>query len=408
MSATSGPDGAGQAYSRIYNRRLIFELLHQAGPLSRVDIAERIGLKPQTISGITRELLNQGLIQEVGKSVGQRGQPQTYLAPNPEAGYSLGMHVDRGHISIVLGDLLLNVTKRMEWDGDTTDPVQTTAVMADLVEAAITAGGIPKDRIWGIGLVLPTLNADTYEAEMTMPGWDLWRGFDVAGTLGTQVALPVLLENDATAAAVGELFSHPGTAPRNAVLIYIGYGTGAGIVVDGMPMKGARGNAGELGLLPLPAPCADTGGAGVIDDQLSLHAIARLLQRPSEELTPDMLDTLHARRDSNLMRWMETAAQTLRFLVAVVETAFDPETIFLGGVLPPSMLSALVERAYPLLPSLSAVRERDLPRLVVASLLADGPVVGGMTLPIFVNTQPDFRHLYIRQVGSDERPFDHR
>ena len=169
MSATSGPDGAGQAYSRIYNRRLIFELLHQAGPLSRVDIAERIGLKPQTISGITRELLNQGLIQEVGKSVGQRGQPQTYLAPNPEAGYSLGMHVDRGHISIVLGDLLLNVTKRMEWDGDTTDPVQTTAVMADLVEAAITAGGIPKDRIWGIGLVLPTLNADTYEAEMTMP-----------------------------------------------------------------------------------------------------------------------------------------------------------------------------------------------------------------------------------------------
>ncbi|MFT8920532.1 MAG: ROK family transcriptional regulator, partial [Gluconobacter oxydans] len=220
MNENTRSDGAGQAYSRIYNRRLIFELLHQAGPLSRVDIADRIGLKPQTISGITRELLTQGLIHEVGKSVGQRGQPQTYLAPNPDAGYSLGMHVDQGRISIVLGDLLLNIRQRIEWVGETTDPAATTTVMAQLAESMILESGIEKQKIWGIGLVLPTLNADTYEAEMTMPGWDLWRGFDVAGKLGALLDLPVLMENDATAAAMAELFSHPGTPPRNAVLVY--------------------------------------------------------------------------------------------------------------------------------------------------------------------------------------------
>lgn len=407
MNENTRSDGAGQAYSRIYNRRLIFELLHQAGPLSRVDIADRIGLKPQTISGITRELLTQGLIHEVGKSVGQRGQPQTYLAPNPDAGYSLGMHVDQGRISIVLGDLLLNIRQRTEWVGETTDPAATTSVMAQLAETMILESGIEKQKIWGIGLVLPTLNADTYEAEMTMPGWDLWRGFDVAGKLGALLDLPVLMENDATAAAMAELFSHSGTPPRNAVLVYIGYGTGAGIVVDGMPMKGARGNAGELGLLPLPL-CLPGSASGVIDDQLSLHAIARMLHCPVAELTRETIGTMHASRDSILMHWMETATQTLRFLVAIIETAFDPETIFLSGGFPESVLSALVERAYPLLPSLSATRDRELPRLITATLLTDGPVIGGMTLPVFVNTKPDFRHLYIRQVGSDERPFDHR
>lgn len=408
MSENTRSDGAGQAYSRIYNRRLIFELLHQAGPLSRVDIAERTGLRPQTISGITRELLTQGLIHEVGKSVGQRGQPQTYLAPNPDAGYSLGVHVDQGRISIILGDLLLNIRKRTEWVGETTDPAATTIVMAKLAETMICESGIEKHQIWGIGLVLPTLNADTYEAEMNMPGWDLWCGFNVSEKLATLLDLPVLIENDATAAAMAELFSHSGTPPRNAVLIYVGYGTGAGIVVDGMPMKGARGNAGELGLLPLPFFVPDSTGSGVVDDQLSLHAIARMLHCPVSTLTPEVIGNMHASRDSSLMHWMETASKTLRFLVAIIETAFDPETIFLSGAFPESVLAALVERAYPLLPSLSAIRNRELPRLTTATLLRDGPVIGGMTLPVFVNTKPDFRHLYIRQVGSDERPFDHR
>lgn len=402
MSDHDAPDGAGQAYSRIYNRRLVFELLHENGPLSRVDIAQRIGLKPQTISGITRELLDQGLIREVGRSTGLRGQPQTYLAPNPEAGYAIGMHVDQGRISAVLGDLLLNVVARADWSGDTRDPAVTMGVMADLAGRLMLGSGIESEPVWGLGLVLPTLNAEMYEVEMRMPGWERWRDFDPAADLARRLGLPVLIENDATAAAVGELLHQSSGSLRNFVLVYIGYGTGAGIVVDGMPMKGVRGNAGEFGLLPTP------GGEGVIDDQLSLHAVAQLLDCPVADLTPEALAELHRRRDSRLMQWMESAAQTLRYLVSIIETAFDPETVLLGGALPQSMLSALVERTYPLRPSLSAVRARELARFSVTSLLTDGPVIGGMSLPVFVNTRSDFRHLYIRHVAGDERPFDHR
>ena len=89
MTEHDVPDGAGQAFSRIYNRRLVFELLHQNGPLSRVDIAQRVGLKPQTISGITPELLDQRLIRDAACSPGSRGHPQPYLSTNPAAGSPL-------------------------------------------------------------------------------------------------------------------------------------------------------------------------------------------------------------------------------------------------------------------------------------------------------------------------------
>ncbi len=65
--------------ARIHNRRLVFETIFQRGPISRVEISGIIGLKPQTISSITRELLDQGLISEAGRSSGLRGQPQIYL-----------------------------------------------------------------------------------------------------------------------------------------------------------------------------------------------------------------------------------------------------------------------------------------------------------------------------------------
>ena len=395
MNEHDVPDGAGQAFSRIYNRRLIFELLHQNGPLSRVDIAQRVGLKPQTISGITRELLDQGLIREVGRSTGLRGQPQTYLAPNPEAGYAIGIHVDRGRISGVLGDLLLNIVARVDWSGDTSDPVATMSVIVGMVEQLMAGSGAKQEGLWGLGLVLPTLNADKYEVEMRMPGWEKWRGFDPVTDLADCLKIPVLIENDATAAAIGTLLHQSSGSMRNFVLVYIGYGTGAGIVADAMPMKGVHGNAGEFGLLPAPH------GKGVIDDLLSLHAIALQLDLPVKELTPEILSELHRRRDSRLMHWLEDAAATLRYLVSIMETAFDPETVLLGGALPQSILSALVERSYPLLPSLCALRERDLPRLSIAEL-ADGPVIGGMNLPIFVNTRSDFRHLYIRHLEGSK------
>lgn len=404
--------GTNLEHSRIFNRRLIFEALHQSGPLSRIDIAKRVGLTPQTVSGITRELLDQRIIIETGRSQGQRGQPQIYLGPNPIAGFSIGIHLDRNRVVLVVCNLLLEVIGRKTWVGDTRDPDSTLKHIAGLTDNLIEEASVPRDKIWSIGLVLPTLDDDIYDFATKQSGWDAWANIPVAERLKELCGLTVLVENDATAAAIGEHFARSDKDKRNFAHLYIGYGVGAGIIVDGMPLKGAWGNAGELGLLPFqPRRVRDSDEPLIIDAVLSLNGITTALgwdMADADAAVADLsiLADIHARRDPQLSAWMEEAGLCLRFLTAILESTIDPEFITVGGSLPPSIIAALVERAHPLHRSLSERKDRFSPRLLVGALTDDAPVIGAASLPIFVNTNPNFRHLYIRQLGDDQRPFD--
>lgn len=225
--------GTNLEHSRIFNRRLIFEALHQAGPLSRIDIAKRVGLTSQTVSGITRELLDQQFIVETGRSQGQRGQPQIYLGPNPVAGFSIGIQLDRNRVVMVVCNLLLDVIGQKTWVGDTHDPEDTLQRISDLVAALIGEAEVPREKIWSIGLVLPTLDDDIYDFATKQPGWDAWANVQVASRLKELCGLTVLVENDATAAAIGEHFVRSDKANRNFAHLYIG----AGIIIDGMPLR---------------------------------------------------------------------------------------------------------------------------------------------------------------------------
>ncbi|OCI94039.1 sugar ABC transporter permease [Rhizobium sp. AC27/96] len=404
--------GTNLEHTRIFNRRLIFEALHQSGPLSRIDIAKRVGLTPQTVSGITRELLDQQFIIETGRSQGQRGQPQIYLGPNPIAGFSIGIHLDRNRVVMVVCNLLLEVIGRKIWAGDTRDPDSTLKHIARLTDDLIAEAAVPRDKIWSIGLVLPTLDEDIYDFATKQPGWDAWANVPVAQRLKDLCGLTVLVENDATAAAIGEHFARSDRDKRNFAHLYIGYGVGAGVIIDGMPLKGVWGNAGELGLLPFqPKRMRDNGEPPIIDSVLSLSGIAAALEWSIEEADAavanlSILADLHSQRDPRLSSWMEEAGLCLRFLTAILESTTDPEFITVGGSLPPSIITALVERAYPLHRSLSERKDRLWPRLLVGQLTDDAPVIGAASLPIFVTTNPNFRHLYIRQLGDEQRPFE--
>jgi predicted NBD/HSP70 family sugar kinase len=106
------------------------------------------------------------------------------------------------------------------------------------------------------------------------------------------------------------------------------------------------------------------------------------------------------------MEWVVAGARVLRDVVAIIEVLFDPEFVVVGGPLPRSLVESLVDRAYPLRPTPASRRDRQRPRLAAAELIDYAAVSGAAMLPIFVNTSPNFRHLYVRQIPKDERPFD--
>lgn len=393
--------------ARISNRRLIFETICQHGPISRVEMGGIVGLKPQTISTITRELLDQGLITEAGRSTGLRGQPQIYLEPNAEAGYSIGVHLDRNVCLLMLADLKRTVVVRRQVVLDTRQPGETLQRVAAEIASALAEAGAPRERVWGLGLVLPTFGSSVYDFDFSMPHWEAWRDFPFAEELRRLTGLPVLVENDATAAAIGERYHRGDTSQSSFVYFYIGQGTGAGLIIDGAPFKGAFGNSGEMGLLPI----FGLDGSPVWPEQrmvdvLSLPGLARACGQERGEMATETLLQLHEVRDQRLMEWLRAAADTLRDVTAVFEVLFDPEFIAVGGALPRPIIQTLVDQAYPLRPTPAARRDRTMARLVPAELVEDAAVHGAALLSIFVNTSPNFRHLYIRQITQDQRPFD--
>jgi predicted NBD/HSP70 family sugar kinase len=393
--------------ARIFNRRLVFEKICQYGPISRVEIGGLIDLKPQSISSITRELLDQGLIEEAGRSSGLRGQPQIYLMPSATAGYSVGAHLDQGTCLLVICNLKREELIRRRIPCDTRDPQETLRRVAAGLDDALREVSVPREKVWGIGLVLPTFGSQVYDFDFSMPHWEAWRDVPFAEELAKLAGLPVLVENDATAAAIGERFHREDGNAATFIYLYIARGTGAGIIIDGAPFKGFGGNAGEMGLLPV----FGVDGSPVWPDKttqdiLSLNGLSQAVGMGGVEVPADELLRLHALRDHRLMEWLRAAASALRDAAAVIEVMFDPEFIAVGGAMPRDIIQTMVDLAYPLRPTPSARRDRHKARLLTAELIDDAAVTGAAMLPIFVNTSPNYRHLYIRQIPQDQRPFD--
>ncbi len=393
--------GNNHAYSGRYNRRLVFDLIRTRGEVRRGDLVELTGLQPQTISNITRDLLERGLVNEASYSDGGRGAPQKLLTLAARAGCSIGFHLDRDFLTGVACDLQGHEIVRLECESPWQDPLESIRVMTELAtKLRKECEDIPS---WGIGVAMPTLQEADFEQYVGSPGWQSWSKIDMADALEVASGQPVIVENDATAAAIAELHAGRAVDLTHFVYIFVGHGLGAGIVIDGLPFQGAFSNAGEIGLLNWPAELQPE--QSTTTTPFSLDELAQMVGCDTQSLIVDgALDQLYEHRNAALMGWLELNGKRLRVLVAIIENLFDPQTIIVGGNLAPVILSSLVDRAYPLLPSVAARKSRTVARLCTSALGPVASAVGAAILPIIAHGSPDFRRLSL--MRGRKRPID--
>jgi predicted NBD/HSP70 family sugar kinase len=391
------PAGNNHAYSGRYNRRLVFDLLRSNTELSRSELVDLTGLQPQTIANITRDLLERGLLSEEGRSTGGRGAPQKYLRLDALAGCTFGYHLDRDALTGVACDLLAREIARETLPVIWRNPESAIETIVEMGrKLASRTAGVPA---WGIGVAMPTSQEADYEEYVGSPGWQEWSQLPMADVIEARCDLPVIVENDATASAIAEL--HAGTAASlsHYVYIYVGHGLGAGIIVDGLPFQGAFNNAGEIGLLSWPSELQSANSNGATP--FSIEELACALGREQQDIEAfGVLDGLYQERNGILMAWLELNSRRLRLLVSMIENMFDPQTILVGGRLPAALCASLVDRSYPLLPSVSARKQRQRPRLQVAELGPDAPAIGAALLPVIAHGSPSFRRLSLMRGRS--------
>jgi len=229
-------------HARGHNRSLVLQTLYRSGQLSRADIARETGLTRVTISDLVAELITEGLVVEAGQREGVRpGKPATMLDLNREAFQIIGIDLSeygtfRGAVLDLDGQILSRAD--LPLDG-AVGPDATAAVLA-LAERLVAATTLP---VLGIGVGSPGV-VDLGGVVLSAPNLG-WAGEPLQGFLAERFALPVVVANDANAAVLAE---HSfGGADSDMMLIKVGHGVGAGLLLDGTPLFGSRFAAGEIG-----------------------------------------------------------------------------------------------------------------------------------------------------------------
>lgn len=321
-----------------HNQRVTLQAVRASGgPITRAEIAELTGLTPPAIANITKRLLADGLILKAGRQFGGRGQPATKLVINQDGAFSIGLNIDRDHIAIVALDFVGNVRYRVSREVHFAMPDEVVSFFRGEVEKIIAAKAIDIDRLIGIGIALPN-ELGRVPASKQPDGYHIWSEVDVAGLFSKILPVDVIVENDAAAAAIGEMQFGHGLKTRNFVYTIISAGLGGGLVIDGHYYRGAQGRSGEIGLLPVRD---ENGRMRTLEDMVSLYGLYEYLRNDGFTVsTPDDLEGLNEAGQASIEVWLERAAEHLTQPFLLMCCAIDPEAHYIGGRMP----EALIER----------------------------------------------------------------
>jgi predicted NBD/HSP70 family sugar kinase len=233
---------------RFGSRGRALELIRSQGPISRVELAQRTGLTQATISHVVRSLIRDGLVSEVGRGEPTRGKPRMMLEVNPDARLGIGVQLGAESVVYVVVNLSGSVVGRLRTQGaGDRQPAEVVAAMASDITALLDGLGLDRSLVVGVGLVSPGPIDRENGVILRPPSPVSWSGYALRAEFEAATGLRVSVDNDATAAALGEHWLGATDDSRAYACVYMASGIGAGIVIDGTVYRGVGSNVGEIG-----------------------------------------------------------------------------------------------------------------------------------------------------------------
>jgi predicted NBD/HSP70 family sugar kinase len=393
--------GSNPERNRHHNRQVVLEAIRTHGALGRTAIGRLTHLTAQAVANIVDDLVAEDFLVETGRRRAGRGQPPIQFAINPEGPLTVGVELAADHLTIVLLDLTGRIRGRSTTVVGDLRPEPTARRVAQEIAQQRAALGRPV-TILGVGVVMPgpfETEGSALAGPGTLPGW---HDVDAALVLSEAIGEHVIIENDATAAAVGERLHGAGKSIEDFCFVYFGVGLGLGIVQGGRPMRGAFGNAGEIGLIPMPG--RRVAGTEPLERFASLHALREQFAAAGL-VAPDVssIEALFWANDPTLMRWIDDAAHYLAQLVPMLENILDPETIVFGGRLPDAVIDAIIARLEPLPPSIASRPSRAQPRVCRGQTGQLTAALGAAALPLFETVTPRLHLAATPQAAADTK-----
>jgi N-acetylglucosamine repressor len=333
---------ANQAYIKDMNVRRVLTLLRLEGLLSRADIARRVALTKSTVTYIVDELISQGLVSETERSVSpsvtkELGRPGISVGLEATGGYFLGVEIGVSVLRFALLDLTLKaVHVKATKLAKPLTPQTVVNRIADHL-ASLRGTSLYADRIQAIGVTVPGLvRSDGFVLHLPILGW---RDVNFLQLTATRLDLPVNIENNANAAAFGEVYCSPRHASGLSLYLKLGNGCGGAAIINGELLRGSSGSATEFGHMRVAdnGPQCGCGRFGCLEPHVNLAGLSRYARECRFQGSDDPLSIATAAREGN--RQARAAIDRLLHFLSIglinLSNIFNPSDIVLGGALLP-------------------------------------------------------------------------
>jgi predicted NBD/HSP70 family sugar kinase len=338
------------------NLRHLLTLIREHGPLSRGELRALGNLSKPTVQAVVEELLRADLVLDAPGNAGaarQAGPPPRQIRFNANHSLVVGVDVGAAKMLALLSDLdgrvlaTARCSTPQNASGARLDQTVRTLIDECLDEVGVGRGRLGVVTVGTTGVVHPSTGAVSVAPQL--PGW---QGRSVASVLQDYLGLPVLVENEAHLAMLGESWRGTAQGVANAAFVQMGVGVGMGILIDGEIYRGAGGAAGEIGYLPIGDP-TPPGREGQFEATIGSEALTRHLRPgahagaigdvPSSR-TPTARDLFAlAEHDAEARSAIEAMLANLARGLVAVSVVLSPELVVLGGGLAAS-LGPYVER----------------------------------------------------------------
>lgn len=323
---------ANRDLMRRMNEASVFGIIHDAGPISRTEIARLSGLSPAAITGITAALIEDGIVMEESTGVSTGGRRPTLLAINRAAAVAIGVKLTTEHVVVALTDLGANpVEQRSVPLGEDLAPEAVTDVLGAVIDEVRRAH---RDRrIIGLGIGMAGVidrDAGTCRFSPFLP----WRDVPIRDMVAGRTGLPVIVENDVNALTIAERWFGVGAATPDFLVVTLGRGVGMGIMLRGRLYRGARDGAGEFGHVTIVeggARC-NCGKRGCLEAYISEPALQQAVIDVTGQEIPldDAADRARA-GDGQLATVFRDAGRLLGLALANTISVLNPGLVILSG-----------------------------------------------------------------------------
>lgn len=333
------------------NKRKILQLIRNEEEISRADIVKKTGLSAPTVTRIVENLiLEEHLVSMVGRGDSTGGRPPLIVKFNGENNYVIGIDIGATNIRGVLSNLNaeflteIQVSTRIEEGYE-----KVMDQVGEIIEKLMVRKKIDNSRILGVGVAVGGLINRTKNIIEYSPDFH-WHDVDISKSLKKYINCPIDFVNVSRSMALGELWYGVGKKYKHFICINVGYGIGSGIIINGKPLYGIDGMAGEFGHITVEkdskvqCQCRNFGclealasGSGIaiatqnILKKGNKSILYKMCNNEIENVTAKMVFEASGNGDEIAHQIVEQSLEYLGQGIGSLVNIFNPEAIFIGG-----------------------------------------------------------------------------